>query len=584
MPEYMEKCWNVNERGDENLIKELESSLEVPSLVASLLVQRDISTPKLAYAFFDSRLEHLHDPFLMKDMDVAVGRLMTALRNGEKIMIYGDYDVDGTTSVALVYSFLRRFHANLEFYIPDRYKEGYGISSEGIEAAADAGCRLIISLDCGIKAVNKVAYAQKFGIDFIICDHHTPGEVLPPAVACLDPRREDCPYPYKELTGCGVGFKFMQAFCRHNHYPETELYAYLDLVAVSIASDIALLSGENRIMALYGLEKLNTAPRVGLHSIIRDAHMEHKKFEISDIVFKIGPRINAAGRIESGRDAVELLISEDEELARMMSSNIGVQNNTRKDLDRLTTQEALEMLAGSPDLQKRCATVLFKADWHKGVIGIVASRLTDHYYRPTVILTESQGLVTGSARSVDGFDLYAAVESCSDLLVTFGGHMYAVGLTMKHENLPAFQARFESWVKAHIQPVQQVPRLDIDAEIKLKDINSAFNGWLKRMQPFGPGNPKPLFVTRRVFDYGTSKVVGREREHLKLELIEECSGAILQGVAFGMGRHLQAIKSGQPFDVVYALEETVVHGKSMLQLMVRDLDFPYGDEHFDYLD
>jgi single-stranded-DNA-specific exonuclease len=571
----MEKRWTVLEKTDEALIDELVRTIHVDPILANLLGQRTVTDFDTAKAFFRPALEDLHDPFLMKDMDIAIGRLTSAIRNGEKIMIYGDYDVDGTTSVALVYSFLRRYYPNLEFYIPDRYKEGYGISSQGIEAAADAGCRLIISLDCGIKAVNKVKYATKFGIDFIVCDHHTPGEQLPEAVACLDPKRPDCPYPFKDLSGCGVGFKFMQAFCRHNGYPEEDLYEYLDLVAVSVASDIVSITGENRIMAAFGLERLNRTPRTGLQSIIRIANMENREFVLSDIVFKIGPRINAAGRIESGRDAVELLISEDEMLAKRMSDNINVHNETRKDLDRLTTQEALDMLNSNPSERDKKSTVLFKPDWHKGVIGIVASRLMDHYYRPTVILTESQGVATGSARSVQGFDLYSAIESCSDLLINFGGHMYAAGLTMSIEHVEEFKQRFEDWVRAHILPEHLVPQIEIDAEISLKNINAKFFRILKQFMPFGPGNMKPLFLTRRVIDYGTSKVVGKNRDHLKLEIIDEHSSSIIQGVGFSMGEHIDKIKSGDPFDVVYSIEENVFNGKTSIQIMVKDLRFPY---------
>lgn len=571
----MEKRWTIKASADNVLIERLAEALNLDKNLCNLLVQRGIDDFSSAKQFFRPSLDELHDPFLMKDMDIAVNRLAAAMRNGEKIMIYGDYDVDGTSSVALVYSFLRRYYQNLEFYIPDRYKEGYGVSALGIETAADYGCRLIISLDCGIKAVNKVKYAKKFGIDFIVCDHHTPGGELPEAYACLDPKRADDLYPYKDLSGCGVGFKFMQAFCLHHGFPLEPLYKYLDLVAVSIASDIVPVTGENRIMAFYGLQQLNKAPRTGLQSIIRIANMEGKEMVMSDIVFKIGPRINAAGRIESGREAVELLISGEESLAKSMSDNINDHNEIRKDLDRQTTIEALEILDNDPSQKDRKSTVLFKPDWHKGVIGIVASRLTDSYYRPTVILTESQGLATGSARSVDGFDLYSAVESCSDLLLSFGGHTYAAGLTLEVDKVPLFARRFEEWVSSHILPEQLIPRIEIDAEIKLKDINEKVLRILKQFAPFGPGNHKPLFVTRRVMDYGTSKLVGRDKDHLKVELIEECSGSIIRGIGFSMKEHAAMVKSGEPFDIVYSIEENVFNGKSSIQILLKDLRFPY---------
>jgi single-stranded-DNA-specific exonuclease len=569
----MEKRWTINENVDGAVVEALSKAINVNGILASLLVQRDVTGFDDAKSFFRPSLSDLHDPFLMKDMDKAVARLESAMRNGEKVLIYGDYDVDGTTSVALVYSFLRHYYSNIEFYIPDRYKEGYGVSEAGIEYASDCGCRLIISLDCGVKAINRVGDAKRMGMDFIVCDHHTPGEKLPDAYACLDPKRIDCSYPEKNLSGCGVGFKFMQAFCRHNGYPEEQLYNYLDLVAVSIAADIVPIIGENRIMAAFGLKKLNEKPLTGLKSIIRIANMENREFLISDIVFKIGPRINAAGRIESGRDAVELLISDDEHLAKVMSESINVCNETRKDLDRLTTQEALEMIDSNEVLRARKSTVLFKPDWHKGVIGIVASRLTDSYYRPTVILTESQGMATGSARSVDGFDLYKAVDACSDLLENFGGHMYAAGLTMKLENIEAFEKRFEAYVEDHILPHQLIPQIEIDAEIKLQNINQKFYDILKQFTPFGPGNMKPVFVTRRVMDFGTSKVVGKDRDHLKLELIEECSGSIIHGIGFGMGSHLPKIKNGEPFDICYTIEENVYNGNTSIQIMVRDIRF-----------
>lgn len=567
----MEKRWTIKEAGDPNTIRDLAESLNISPILANLLVQRNISTFDEAKAFFRPQLCDLHDPFRMKDMQEAVIRIEQALNNNERILIYGDYDVDGTTSVALVYSFLKNYHQQIDFYIPNRYEEGYGVSFKGIDYAAETGCKLVIALDCGIKAVEKVEYAREKAIDFIICDHHTPGDSLPQAVACLDPKRADCTYPDKNLSGCGVGFKLMQAWCRHKGLDEAALYEYLDLVAVSIASDIVPIIGENRVMAFYGLQKLNTTPSCGLMSIIRISGMEGKELTISDIVFKIGPRINAAGRIDSGRDAVALLVSQEPLLAEQMSIDINVSNETRKDLDRTITQEALDLIAKNKDLQRKKSTVLFKPEWHKGVIGIVASRLTETYYRPTVILTQSKGFATGSARSVDGFDLYKAIDGCSDLLENFGGHMYAAGLTLKPENVPAFIERFEKFVCDNITADQQVPQIEIDAIIHLQDIDARFYRILKQFRPFGPGNMKPVFATRNVFDYGTTKAVGKEKEHLKLELIEEHSAAIKQGVAFGMANFLPDIKKGEPFDICYSVEENVYNGVTSLQIMLRDI-------------
>ncbi len=569
----MEKRWNIKAPANAEIVAHLCRELGIDEVLSGLLVQRGVNTFDEAKAFFRPSISDLHDPFLMKDMDKAVARLQSAIRNGEKILIYGDYDVDGTTSVALVYSFLRHYYSNIEFYIPDRYKEGYGVSQKGIDFAADSNCRLIISIDCGIKAVEKVAYAQKHGIDFIICDHHTPGDKLPDSFACLDPKRTDCSYPDKNLSGCGVGFKFLQAFCQKEGLFEKQLNKYLDLVAVSIASDIVPITGENRVLSALGLKKLNSNPGTGLKSIIQVANMEGREFLISDIVFKIGPRINAAGRIESGRDAVELLISEDHSLAQRMSSDINICNETRKDLDRLITQEAMDMIAGDEKLLNSNSTVLYNANWHKGVIGIVASRLIETYYRPTVILTESQGKATGSARSVDGFDLYKAIEACSDLLDSFGGHMYAAGLTMKIENIPMFIDRFEKVVSESILPHQMIPQIEIDAEIMLRQITPKFYSILKQFTPHGPGNMKPVFVTRNVFDYGTSKLVGKDRDHLKLELIEEHSGSIVQGIGFSMGGFMERVKGGEPFDVCYTIEENVYNGTTSLQIMVKDIRF-----------
>ena len=571
----MDKLWDLKTSADPDKIELIRSQLNIDESLATLLVLRGVATFDEAKSFFRPSIDDLHDPFLMKDMDKAVNRLIDAIQKGEKILIYGDYDVDGTTSVALVYSFLNKYYQNIDFYIPDRYLEGYGVSEKGIDYAAETDCRLIIALDCGIKSVKKVEYAKKKGVDFIICDHHTPGEFPPNAIACLDPKRDDCNYPDKNLSGCGVGFKLLQAFCRQMKLVEEEnrLYDYLDLVAVSIASDIVPITGENRVMAALGLKKLNTSPRIGLKSIMKVAGMEGKEFIISDIVFKIGPRINAAGRIESGREAVELLISEDESFASPLSLNINAFNETRKDLDREITQEALEIISKSEKLINRKSTVLYNENWHKGVIGIVASRLTETYYRPTIVLTESKGLAAGSARSVEGFDLYKAIDSCSDLLETFGGHTYAAGLTLKIENVDLFSQRFEQIVDETILPEQLIPKIEIDTEINFNQITPKFFRILNQFMPFGPGNMTPVFITRNVMDYGTSKLVGKDRTHLKLELISKHSGTIVQGVGFSMGKYFKRIKNNELFDICYTVVENVFNGKTSLQLMVRDIRF-----------
>ncbi|WP_430814341.1 single-stranded-DNA-specific exonuclease RecJ [Carboxylicivirga sp. RSCT41] len=573
----MEKRWSIQPESDEEIIGHLSEVLNINRVLANLLVQRGVTNYDEAKAFFRPKLTDLHNPFLMKDMEEAVHRIVKAFDNNEKILIYGDYDVDGTTSVALVYSFLSLHYSQIDYYIPNRYEEGYGISYKGIDVAADKGVTLVIALDCGIKAVEKMDYAREKGIDFIICDHHTPGDVLPNAAACLDPKRHDCTYPDKNLSGCGVGFKLMQGFCRFKDYKESQLYDLIDLVAVSIASDIVPIVGENRILAYYGLEKLNSNPGIGLSSIIKIAGMEGREITISDIVFKIGPRINAAGRIDAGSDAVDLLVSRDSGNAGLMSKDIDECNETRKDLDRSITIEAHDLIATNPELLSKKSTVLYNKDWHKGVIGIVASRLTESFYRPTVILTESKGLATGSARSVDGFDLYKAIESCSDLLENFGGHMYAAGLTLQIENIPEFQRRFEQYVEENITPDQLIPQIEIDSKLHLKDINPKFYRILKQFRPFGPGNMKPVFSSERVFDYGTSKCVGKDRDHLKLEIIEEHSAAIKQGIAFSMGHVIDNIKSNDPFDICYTVEENVYNGITTLQVMVKDIKFPYAE-------
>ena len=570
----MEKNWKLKSQGDDRLVGQLAADLDLNRPLANLLIQRGLITADHVRSFFTPDLKDLHDPFLMKDMDKAVGRIESAIKNSETILVYGDYDVDGTTSVAMIYSFLKRFHDKLDFYIPDRYAEGYGISYIGIDYARNKGYSLIIALDCGIKATEKVRYASSNGIDFIICDHHTPGTAIPEAAAVLDPKRPDCNYPYKELSGCGVGFKLIQAFSLHNNIPFEELLPFLDLVAVSIASDIVSLTGENRILTYFGLQRLNETSRTGLKTIIQLSGIQDKVITVDDIVFKIGPRINAAGRIESGKSAVNLLIAGNEQEARIIGEKVNNYNSTRRNIDSSITQEALEMINRNPELQKKKTTVLFNPDWHKGVIGIVASRLIDTYYRPTVVLTESNGFATGSARSVYGFDLYKAIESCSDLLENFGGHKYAAGLTLKLENLPKFQKRFESVVEEMIDPGQMIPVVEIDTEIKLNDITPEFYRCLKKFEPFGPDNMAPVFLTENVVDNGTGKPVGTNGDHLKLNLIqEEDPYKIYPAIAFQQGNRYPKTINGVAFDICYTIAENEFMGKVNLQLNVRDIKF-----------
>jgi single-stranded-DNA-specific exonuclease len=578
----MKKRWTYKETGDPSKVQRLMNALGVDRVIATLLVQRGIETFDQAERFFRPKLEHLHDPFLMKDMQEAIERIERAMLNGERILIYGDYDVDGTTAVALVYSFFRKIYPYVGNYIPDRYAEGYGISIKGIDYAFENGFTLVIALDCGIKAVEKVAYAKGKGIDFIICDHHLPSDEIPQAIAVLDPKRNDCPYPFKELSGCGVGFKLIQAYCKNNDVPLKELYAYLDLVAVSIASDIVPVIDENRVLSCFGLEKLNNTPGKGLKAIIRLAGIENQNITIDDIVFRIGPRINAAGRMESGKSAVDLLCAQDDGFAYEMGSLINSCNNDRKSVDRNITNEALQMVASDPDLLKRKTTVLYNPEWHKGVVGIVASRLIETYFRPTVILTESNGFATGSARSVPGFDLYQAVEACSDLLENFGGHMYAAGLTMKVENVPIFIERFEDVVSKAIHPLMLVPQIDIDAKINFSDVTDKFVRILKQFQPFGPGNMSPVFVTECVYDTGEGRPVGSDKEHLKLSLIQEDNPKVFHSIAFQMGDHYSHIQNGVPFDVCYSITENVFRGVASLQLRVRDIH--YSDDILDEID
>lgn len=567
----MKKRWNYKEAGNPSTIEGLMNSLGINRVLATLLVQRGIETFEQAKHFFRPALEQLYDPFLMKGMQEAVARIDKAIASGEKILVYGDYDVDGTTAVALVYSFLRKRYSNIGNYIPDRYSEGYGISYTGIDFAIEHSYSLVIALDCGIKAVEKVEYASQRGVDFIICDHHLPGDSIPQAVAVLDPKQPECNYPFKELSGCGVGFKLLQGFCQVKGIPLTELYPYLDLVAVSIASDIVPVIDENRILTHFGLHQLNTAPSRGLKAIIKLAGIEKHTIAIDDIVFRIGPRINAAGRMESGKSAVDLLCAEDDSIAYEMGSVVNSCNNDRKFVDRTITHEALRLIADDPTLHNRKTTVLFNPEWHKGVVGIVASRLIETYFRPTVVLTESNGLATGSARSVPGFDLYQAVEACADLLENFGGHMYAAGLTMKVENVPVFKERFEQFVAEHIEPNMLIPQIDIDARLNFGEIDDKFYRILKQFQPFGPGNMSPVFVTENVYDTGDSRLVGNDRDHLKLSLIQEDNPKIFQGIGFQMSHHYKRIQEGSAFSVCYSIGENSFRGITSIQLRVRDI-------------
>ena len=568
----MDKIWNLKPQGELNDMKHLSAALNVNMVIANLLAQRNIKTFSEAKAFFRPRLSDLHDPFLMMDMDKAVERLEIAINKQEKVLIYGDYDVDGTTSVALMYTFLNDYLNDIDFYIPDRYTEGYGISPRSIDYAAENGFSLVIVLDCGIKAVEKIASARQKGLDFIICDHHNPGESIPDAVAVLDPKRPDCTYPYKELSGCGVGFKLLQAYTQKNNLPAEKLHDLLDLVVVSIASDIVPITGENRVLAYYGLKKLNANPGMGLQTIINYAGLNGEMITISDIVFKIGPRLNASGRIEHGKKSVQILVSLDEVSPYALGGEIDSYNEIRKTLDRDITQDALDMIENNPELKNRNSTVIYNRDWHKGVVGIVASRLTEFYYRPTIVLTESNGLATGSARSVKDFDLYEAIGSCSDLLESYGGHMYAAGLTMKIENVNEFSRRFEEIVTKSLAGQPQVQTIDVDARIALHEITPRFFRILKQFEPFGPHNMMPVFITEDVLDSGSSRLVGKNAEHIKLDLVEpDDSSAVYAGIAFNMSDKYPLIKSGMPFDICYSVDINEFRGKSNLQLYIRDI-------------
>ena len=588
--------WNIRclTAVEQETQQQLERELNISSAAARMLVVRGIQTADEARQFIRPSLDKLHDPFLMKDMDKAVERLHQAITQGEKILIYGDYDVDGTTAVAVMYRFLSGIGNRtampignrntddepisdiryplpaIDYYIPDRYTEGYGVSTQGIDYASAQGCGLIITLDCGIKAVKKVAYAASKGIDVIVCDHHTPGDELPNAVAVLNMKRSDCPYPYKDLSGCGVGFKLAQAYTQRYSLPFDNLIPLLQLLAMSIASDIVPITGENRILAHFGIQQLNKAPFTGLSAIMQVAGIESKKLTINDLVYKIGPRINACGRMKSGRAAVELLLTDDPDFARQQAEEVNHHNEDRRDCDTETTKEALAQLQDDPTFANRRSTVVYAPHWHKGVVGIVASRLTETYYRPTIVLTAGEnGIISGSARSVGGFDIYAAIDSCLDLLTNFGGHKYAAGLSMHIDNLPAFCERFEHYVATHIREDQLQPTLQIEAELQLGDITKQFYNVLRHLEPFGPGNPRPLFVSRQLINHRDTRAVGKEREHLRLDVTDRINA--ITGIAFGRADMADYIQNGNAVDICYELNENTFNHYTTIQMMVQDI-------------
>ena len=577
--------WNIRHLTavEQETQQRLEKELNISSAAARMLVVRGIQTADEARAFVRPSLDRLHDPFLMKDMDKAVERLHQAITRGEKILIYGDYDVDGTTAVALMYRFLQNLASNLspltfnlDYYIPDRYTEGYGVSQQGIDYAAAQGCTLIITLDCGIKAVEKIAYANSKGIDVIVCDHHTPGDELPAAVAVLNMKRNDCPYPYKDLSGCGVGFKLAQAYTQRyltSSLSPDSLIALLpltQLLAMSIASDIVPITGENRILAHFGIQQLNKAPFTGLLAIMQVAGSEAKKLTINDLVYKIGPRINACGRMKSARAAVELLLTDDPVFARQQAEEVNQHNEDRRDCDTETTKEALQQLQDDPTFVNRRSTVVYAPHWHKGVVGIVASRLTETYYRPTIVLTAGEdGIISGSARSVGGFDIYAAIDSCNDLLTNFGGHKFAAGLSLHINELPEFKERFEAYVATHIREDQLQPTLQIEAELQLGDITKQFYNVLRHLEPFGPGNPRPLFVSRSLINHRDTRAVGKEHEHLRLDVTDRINA--ITGIAFGRADMAEYIQNGNAVDICYELDENTFNNRTTIQMMVQDI-------------
>jgi single-stranded-DNA-specific exonuclease len=567
-----EKKWVVKEKGDPEVINKIASELNIDHILAQLLVQRNITNFEEAKSFFRPELKDLHDPFLMVDMEKAVERLNLAIQQNEKILIYGDYDVDGTTSVAMMYSFINQFHKNIEYYIPDRYSEGYGISEKSIDYADAQGISLVIALDCGIKAIEKINMANERNIDYIICDHHTPDEKLPKAHAILDPKREDSTYPFKELSGCGVGFKLIQAFLTANNMDMSMAYEYLDILAVSIASDIVPLTGENRILAHFGLKKINENPSVALRTVMEVSELD-KHIVISDIVFKIGPRINAAGRMDSGQMAVDLLVSKDLDEARAISLKINNENKSRKDIDRQITREALDLVM-QEGLHDNKSIVLFNPNWLKGVIGIVASRLVEHFYKPTIIFTRSNGLITGSARSVVGFNIYDAITECADLLENYGGHMYAAGLSIKEENFGIFKQRFEEAVQKSIKPDQTVQKIHADAVITLDQISPKFWRILKQFEPFGPENMAPVFISENLYDSGFSRCVGKDGKHLKLMITNKKGGETLfPAIAFNQAEHWHKVAGKSNFSICYSIDENTYRDKTTLQLRIKDIHF-----------
>jgi len=568
----MGKLWTILPEPNAVLVESLAEELNISRNLAVLLVQRGIKDFEDARHFFRPQVEGLHNPFLMKDMDLAIDRISLAIQNGEKVLIYGDYDVDGTTSVALMYSFFRARFKEIGYYIPDRYSEGYGISFQGIDFAAEKGFDLVIALDCGIKAIDRMEYARKKGVDFIICDHHFPGDKLPDAYAILDPKRPDCEYPYKELSGCGVGFKLLQGFCLKSGIPFAQIAEYLDLVGVSIAADLVPMTGENRILAFHGLKKLNERPVPGLKTLIDLANCEPGRISMSDVVFKISPRLNAAGRISSGESSVELLITEDQNAALKLGAQIDSFNDYRKNIDGQITETALNMVEEHEIHKHHKTTVVYHPDWHKGVVGIVASRLIEKFYRPTVVLTRSNNMATGSARSVDSYDLYQAINACSDLLESFGGHKYAAGLSLPLDNLEAFTKRFEEVVAATITDEQLIPQIVVDEEIAPQDITQKFFKVLRQFEPFGPENQAPVFICRNLKDTGKSRQVGRTWEHLKLSMTTITGPRKnLEGIAFNMGQVFNEIHSGKLFDIAFTVEENNFRGVTNLQLMIRDI-------------
>ncbi len=568
----MQFKWNYEPPTSERqqAAKELAEKVVMSPILGELLIQRGIKTESAAKRFFHPNLNELIDPFLMNDMDVAVDRLNDAMGRKERIMVYGDYDVDGCTAVALVYKFLQQFYSNIEYYIPSREGEGYGVSKMGVDYAAETGVKLIIVLDCGIKAIEEITYAKERGIDFIICDHHVPDDELPPAVAILNPKRVDSTYPFKQLCGCGVGFKLMQAFAKNNGIQFSRLSPLLDLCAVAIAADLVPVESENRIMAYHGLKLLNNRPSIGLKAIIEICGLSNRELTMTEIVFKIGPRINASGRMQNGKEAVELLVERDLQKALTQATRINEYNEQRKDVDKQMTEEANEIVERLESQQHMQSIVLYDEGWKKGVVGIVASRLTELYFRPTVVLTIIDGIASGSARSVAGFDIYDAVKSCRDLLENFGGHAYAVGLTLRQENIPEFRRRFQEYVNNHILPEQTQQTLHIDMELDFHDINKRLLSDLKKLAPHGPENTKPLFLTRNVYDYGTSKVVGRHQEHIKLELVDSKSAVVMNGIAFGQSAAARYIKSKRSFDIVYTIEENA-YKRGEVQLQIEDI-------------